>query len=145
MNKITALEIKKFIISHYGVDPTPLFKLSQSDEHIRDFDMAWAAISDYSKNRAAERLNEIVNKLRDVFPEHRQGEIVNEINTIRNMSGRGSRFAIILLMTALKMGLINKSVYKQTRESWGFNSYSPEIEMALEEPTEQKDDFQLLS
>lgn len=134
MISINSIDVRKFIIAQYGVDVTHLF---------RDQDLMDGMISVYSKKRAADILNGIKGK-NNGDPTLTAKEIMDYIFNLAGQSPRGKRFAIILLLMAKASNLISNDNYRQARELWGFNKYSPEIQKALEGEPEAKDDFKQL-
>lgn len=135
MNKINAFEINKYIIAKFGVDALPLF---------RDRDLLEGVISGYTKKKAAAVLSDI--ELRHGHTkETMEHAVANTIHKYYELSSRGKRFAIILLLMAKSKDMISSSMYKKLREMWGYSEYTPDIEEALKEPEVHEDDFNKLT
>jgi hypothetical protein len=134
LNKINSLEIRKYLIARFGVDVSPLF---------RDRDLLDGVISDYTKKKAALILSEIQSKNAH-DPATMEQSTIDTIHKYYELSSRGKRFAIILLLMARTKEMISTEQYKQLRELWGYNQYAPDVEQALKKPEPVQDDFSKL-
>lgn len=132
-NKINSLEIKKYIIAKFGVDPTPIFEdkfISRRNDQ-------------NSAKRAWLYLQELKAKYDQSSGLSLEQYISQQIKEVYERS-RGKRFATYLLRVAKANKLIGPETYKQIRESWGFTEYDEDIENGLKQAEERPDPFDLL-
>ena len=97
-------------------------------------------ISGYTKKKAAGILEDIKQKNAH-DPAAMEKSTIETIHHFYELSNRGKRFAIILLLMARSLEMIGIDQYKHLREMWGYKEYAPDIEEALRKPEPAKDDF----
>jgi len=115
-NPINPLEIKKYIIATFGVDPTPLMDIYDDDD---------------MRSSELKRRKQIAIKMIDDFKnKYNQSEgrargmpledfVIKEIEDIYNLP-RNKRKAELLLRAAVSLKIINADKYFATRAKWGY-------------------------
>lgn len=132
--KINSLEIKKYIISKFGVDPTPIF----DDKYLQE-----ALAGEFSRNRAFMYLKELKATWDQNSGLTLEQFVASKIKELYE-GGRSKRFAIILLLVAKAQRLVGPQVYKQLRELMGAKKTDEDLENRLKETEPQLDAFDIL-
>jgi len=126
-------DLIKSIKAEYGVDVSPLFK---------DVDIVMNAIPQYAKDRAGNRLQEILKEAK----KRRQPIEETIVRNIYTMSYsryvREQRLALLILLTAKAKKLISTERYIEVRKRLGYQDENEELGNMLEkERAVGRDDF----